>query len=146
MEQFAAGIIPYTIFNNEIYFLLGLEKSNNKWSGFVGKSEPGETPKQTAIREFNEETALIFNNISLENAKEPVIDITGTGKIVYLWFIEFPQNLLNVNFNDTLKRNQKKLGKHFNEKSKLSWISLHSIKQSNKIFYKLKVVLINNFK
>jgi 8-oxo-dGTP pyrophosphatase MutT (NUDIX family) len=144
MEKYAAGIIPYYRVDNSIYFLLGFERSNNKWSGFVGGSEPNESIIQTALREFNEETAMIFNNVLLKD--NPVIERTSTGKIAYLWFIEFSNNLLDVELNAIFKENQKKLGKHFNEKSKLSWISLNEIKKSNKIFYKLKLVIINKFK
>ena len=78
---FAAGIIPYTFFNGNVYFLLGLEKSNNKWSGFVGGSEIGETPQQTALREFHEETTMSFlklNDYIIESLKLtlPVIEKT----------------------------------------------------------------------
>jgi len=43
--------------------------------------ELGETPIKTAIREFHEETAMIFKNIPLEKqlmSIEPVIDKTPT--------------------------------------------------------------------
>ena len=60
MDSFAAGIVPYINIENETFYLLGLEISNNLWSGFVGGSEENETVTQTALREFNEETVFIF--------------------------------------------------------------------------------------
>ena len=62
MERYAAGIIPVYRMENQIYFLLGHERSNNKWSGFVGGSEQNESVIQTALREFNEETSLVFKD------------------------------------------------------------------------------------
>ncbi len=32
----AAGIIPYIVLNETVFYLLGKEKSNKKWSGFIG--------------------------------------------------------------------------------------------------------------
>jgi hypothetical protein len=61
--NYAAGIIPYVIdCEQEISFLLGYE--NNKWSGFVGKYENCDNLNiiNTAVREFNEETAYTFND------------------------------------------------------------------------------------
>ena len=60
METFAAGILPYIVVENNYYFLLGLEKSNNLWSGFVGGSNKNELITDTALREFNEESVFIF--------------------------------------------------------------------------------------
>jgi 8-oxo-dGTP pyrophosphatase MutT (NUDIX family) len=105
MESFAAGIVPYTIINGNQYFLLGLERSNRKWSGFVGGSEPGELPIETALREFHEESALAFKHLN-ESIKEqlqntlPVVDTTSSGKTVYIWFIRFPIRSLFMDFGD----------------------------------------------
>jgi hypothetical protein len=74
----SAGIIPYTLIHGKMYFLLGYERKS--WSGFIGSSENEETPIQTAIREFNEETALIFNEYT------PIIEekVTKAVPIVFL--------------------------------------------------------------
>jgi ADP-ribose pyrophosphatase YjhB (NUDIX family) len=59
----AGGIVPYVknTTNNEVSFLFGREKSNKKWSGFVGGFEDSDvTIVNTAIREFNEETSRLF--------------------------------------------------------------------------------------
>jgi 8-oxo-dGTP pyrophosphatase MutT (NUDIX family) len=141
MEQpFAAGIIPYIFLNGEYYFLLGLERSNNKWSGFVGGSEIGELPINTALREFNEETAMIFEKNTFIKKKltttTPVIERSLTGKTVYLWFLEFPQEFLfkltQFHYNQSIINDS-----HFKEKSDIRWFSLHQLK-SAKILYRLK--------
>jgi hypothetical protein len=141
MEQFAAGVVPYTFLNGNIYFLLGLEKSNNTWSGFVGKSENGEVPQQTALREFNEETMLLFQNVPFIkkqiNGTLPVIDTTKTGKTAYIWFVKFPESYMDISQFHTIHLE----GKQFNEKRSLKWFSLNCL-QRNKVLYRLKKMIL----
>uniref|UniRef100_A0A6C0AZW4 Nudix hydrolase domain-containing protein n=1 Tax=viral metagenome TaxID=1070528 RepID=A0A6C0AZW4_9ZZZZ len=146
-SSFAAGIVPYTISNGYTYFLLGKETSNNKWSGFVGGSEPGETPRKTAIREFHEETATIFTNANGYIEKqltliEPIIEKTSTGKTVYIWFVEFPAY---VDFLQFYINKQILNEKHFKEKSELRWFSFYET-QSKNVLYKLKKMILLFFK
>jgi 8-oxo-dGTP pyrophosphatase MutT (NUDIX family) len=62
----SAGIIPYTIHNDTVYFLF--QRSNNPlrrkdmgWNDFGGKHNyPGEKPINIAAREFSEETSCLF--------------------------------------------------------------------------------------
>ena len=147
MEKFAAGIIPYHVTPQGVSFLLGLEKSNNKWSGFVGGSEPYESLVQTAIREFNEETCLIFkDNLEYfynECLNTQVIqETTPSGKRVYLWFIEIPYtiNLEQFSINQRLIEDP-----HFKEKSKLRWVSIQEIESSKSVLYRLKTTILKNF-
>ena len=54
-----AGILPATIYNNQLYFLFGKENqyedSAPGYSDFGGGTDPGENYLQTAIREGGEE-------------------------------------------------------------------------------------------
>jgi len=140
---FAAGIIPYTISNGEKFYLLGFE--NNKWSGFVGGSETDELPIDTAIREFNEETATVFKNnfqfiySNLLNSR-PIVDKTSTGKTVYIWFIEFPNETLNWEINKIFFKNQKfHKKKEYLEKEMLMWFSKNKLPSN--VLYNLKRLL-----
>jgi len=58
LTNFAAGIFPFCISTGR--FLIAKRGPNinnpNVWTNFGGKSESGETPIQTAIREFREES------------------------------------------------------------------------------------------
>ena len=147
MEQFAAGIIPYHVSPQGVSFLLGLEKSNNKWSGFVGGSEPYESIIQTAVREFNEETSLIFKD-NLEYfynqclRTQVIQEYTPSGKRVYLWFIElpYPVDLEQFSINQSLIEDP-----HFKEKSKLRWVSIQEIRTSKSILNRLKKTILINF-
>jgi len=148
MQGYAAGIVPYRIQGDEIYFLLGLEKSNGKWSGFVGNSEKYESTVQTAVREFNEETSLVFQDYLkfFHDAcarTKPVIEKTPSGKTIYLWFIE---SYIDVNLQQ-LGTNQMYLqDPHLKEKTKLQWFSLSEIAKKNKfIYYRLKSIILKHF-
>ena len=139
---FAAGIIPYTFFNGKRSFLLGLEKSNKKWSGFVGTSESGESPQETALREFHEETTFSFlqlNQYLIESLNRilPVIEKTKTGKYAYLWFIRFSPDIdistFHVNQSMTNQRTLK-------EKSDIGWWNIEQIQTGNVLFILKKVI------
>ncbi len=140
---FAAGIIPYTRTRTHGYsksFLLGLETSNKKWSGFVGGQEPGETIPETAVREFNEETSGLFKDhlkqIYLQVINTvPYIDTSSTGRNVYIFFIEFNEKLDVSNFKFIRSLES---AREYREKSDLKWFSASEIKTSKNIFYKIK--------
>ena len=148
--SYAAGVIPYTVMNNNFHFLLGMETSNRKWSGFVGGAEPNETIEQTAIREFHEETAKLFERFDKFIQKQiasktPVIEKTATGRTVYLWFIKFPEYTLFMNLSP-FHENKKILHQiQFNEKSTLRWFNLNEIKNEN-VLFKLKKTINVIFK
>ncbi len=55
-EYVNAGVLPYSTSSGEARVLLGFEGEEEVWSDFVGVCTPGETPAQTAAREFVEET------------------------------------------------------------------------------------------
>ena len=147
----AAGIIPYIKLNGDVYFLLGFETRDKKWSGFVGSYEPKDKNIiTTAIREFNEESGMVFNNYlgyikrNIE-FKEPYIDITKTGRPVYLWFVEFPLETFNINVSEIFLNNISKFNNPvYKEKTDIRWFNLNNIK-NGKILYNLKRVILKFF-
>ena len=62
----SAGVIPYTIINNTVYFLFQcadnpIRKKDSGWNDFGGKRiDPNDTTAETAAREFSEETSCLF--------------------------------------------------------------------------------------
>ena len=96
----AAGIIPYVTINNFNYFLLGKEKYNGIWSGFIGNINTTDySITNTAIREFNEETCSLYADYiptitKKINNSTPVI-IKKPRKNIYIYFVEFPPYFLN---------------------------------------------------
>jgi hypothetical protein len=57
--SYSAGVLPFTIKNGTVYFLLGRDRSDGAFSDLGGKAEcvDDNDPKRTAVREFYEETA-----------------------------------------------------------------------------------------
>ena len=143
----ASGIIPYVKYNNEIYFLLGYE--NKKWSGFVGGFEESDkTIENTAIREFNEETAGIFTNqlvFIYENMlKNGILFKTKTkNRDVYIWFVEIRSE--NYKYYNVSERFQiSKLNttdKHFKEKEKIKWFNSKEVNDNKDLLFNLKQII-----
>lgn len=64
--------------------LLGLQRDG--WSSFAGKGETGETPRQTALREFGEETLFLFGDDRLDVSHTPLtVSTTPRGRTFYLY-------------------------------------------------------------
>lgn len=100
------------------FILLGKEPRG--WSAFSGKRELGETPRETAKREFNEETAFLFENIDIPD-RPFLVSSTPSKKMFYFF-------LLDIEIEDEV--NQKFIEKRDNyisvftkEKSELRWWS-----------------------
>ena len=57
IDVYSAGVLPYSIYNNNLYFILGRDY-DNKWSDFGGRVEPNDKSESdvTASREFIEES------------------------------------------------------------------------------------------
>lgn len=66
MKKHSCGAILYTIYNNDIYIVLGMEKG--QWFPFKGTKEKGETYEMTAVREIQEETCntVLLDSIELD--------------------------------------------------------------------------------
>jgi len=57
-----AGVIPYTIINNKVFFLLAKHKFSGDLGDFGGGVKKEETSLKGAIREYYEESGSIFIN------------------------------------------------------------------------------------
>jgi len=72
------GICPYQIMNGFFYVLLNKTSEESFYNFFKGKTEEGEIVKETAIREFYEETGIKISESDLEDyffQKSPRKDI-----------------------------------------------------------------------
>lgn len=116
----SAGILP--ICKNQI--LLG--KEHRGWSAFGGKSEEGETPNVTAMREFKEETAGIFQQVKVDSNSCVVETSTPRGFPFFLFLIEFPHADKQV--NDEFQRKRKLTNdKREKEKKNIEWIDISDV-------------------
>ena len=139
-----SNVIPYTYNSDcEKIFLLGLEISNNMWSGFSGNYEKNDyTIVNTALRHFNDETAKIFDVYyqyiysSLLNTR-PIIQ-SKLNKRIYLWIIKLPYNSILCTFRFHSVRSTS------SEKVRLKWFTIDEINSSNNILDDTKKYLNGN--
>lgn len=96
----AAGILPFTIINNNIYFLLQFSNTFPKiYSDFGGKREQCDQDIiETAAREFAEETNGIFFNQSITSS----LSITNSikkSKIIISSLLSYKEPTYIYNYN-----------------------------------------------
>jgi hypothetical protein len=172
MEFIGAGILPYaTNTKGELVFLLGLENEgtdesrNNLWSDFGGSKDRGETPEQTAYREFIEESmnAIGDNEKIKKSLKHPTILYISDNKYYqYVIRIEYDNDKIDT-FNRIMDKmsncmKNKRYKKHTHrtilscpvglvEKVKFSWFKPSEILKNKHeirpIFYSTFLGIIN---
>lgn len=126
-----AGIIPYCIWKNQIYILMGIDKDSGDLSDFGGGVKLKENFTSAAIREFNEETCGIFrNNITKEHLfKSPVVINKITKDYEYspnhaIYFVEISNQYLDCAENLFERRSRKfKYDNDCNEMTGLKWLT-----------------------
>lgn len=132
VSMYAAGILPYTFFNGQVYLLLGKDVRDNFWSDFGGKCEPqdDDKPMLTAIREFYEETCGIIMDpkslkIKMNNIQSVTFSNTQNNNTYYMYAIEIPYNSI---YRGVFRRMLMYL-KHINmyrrtiEKTDIKWVN-----------------------
>ncbi len=149
---YSAGILPFYLKNNTIFFLLGKD-TEGKWSDFGGRSETQDLGcwDVTASREFYEETIgsiMDIKNILSKIQNKNSLRIKGktmNGSPYYMYLVKIPyKEVYRINFQNTLsfisyikydsknsKYNNKSIidYKYF-EKTDIQWISYENIKLS----------------
>lgn len=70
-RKLSAGILPYTMINNDIYILLGRDINNHNWSDFGGKCEIKDTKSKS-------KTINILLKCATREAAEESINSLGT--------------------------------------------------------------------
>jgi len=151
--NYAAGIIPYVIdCDQEISFLLGYE--NNKWSGFVGKYENCDNLNiiNTAVREFNEETAYTFNGY-IDIIKNKIIHddcffiktkSMSKRRIIYIYFVKLDLLVLDTPFETIFLENLKNTELlACKEKSQIKWIKYRELHNFDLLPGLKKILLYN---
>lgn len=149
--MYSAGILPYTIFMNNLYFLIGQENSDKTWSDFGGhsKEKDNNNSQKTAFREFMEET---LNSIPLSyskfevSTKTLIVSKTMRSNKYYMYLYKIDSKYIDLKrFNYAFK-----ISDSYCEKSKIMWVSEHDLFNSldNCTKFKLrsvfKTTLANN--
>lgn len=81
-----AGVIPFTIKNGVIYFLVGIDNKTGEMTDFGGGVKNHETFVTCAVRELAEESCEIFTNIITEKVLEnsfAIVDKNSTNVIFF---------------------------------------------------------------
>jgi predicted NUDIX family NTP pyrophosphohydrolase len=133
--MYSAGVLPYAVVDGKLYFLLGMDRRDNSWSDFGGRSETGDSddPRITAGREFYEESAGAImpyqgclRTIQGCNAWRSLT----VGKNDYYMFVA------RIPYTETLPEtftlilalaSYAKLHKKFTEKTKVAWFSYERV-------------------
>lgn len=133
----SAGIIPYTIHNNQLYFLLQrviypVRKKDSGWNDFGGKKMNSyETTTETAAREFSEETSCLF--YLEENSNDEHYQLLKNNKN-----LEYDENAISL-----LRRLIPLSQKYFNDRITEYVLPIYVSSKETYISYLLKVKYIN---
>lgn len=85
---------------SDVRYLLGLIPQGNSWTVFKGLPEPNETPEETAVREFEEETSLKFPyDCKTWPVKAELYGVTSTKKLLHIYLMEAPSDLDTKKFD-----------------------------------------------
>jgi len=147
--MYSAGILPYTIVNGSIHFLLGLDTKEGCYSDFGGRSERDDAndPSKTAIREFYEETCGAVLNASEIHLDDSMLvnSITFSNAKYYMYVLHIPwsphysTHFLKIsNFLRHIHANKKYL-----EKSNICWLAAEQL-QSVKLRSIFRATLIRH--
>lgn len=153
-SSYAAGILPYTMYKGDVYFLLGKDARDNSWSDFGGKAEPEDDnrPLNTAIREMYEETCGVVMDLRClrgrltgRNERRHLVSQTQNNKEYYMYCMEIPFNpLLRSTFRKVLSYlKYVKVHKKSIEKTDVKWVSAATLLQGD---VRLRSVFQNSFK
>lgn len=85
MKEYSYGVIPYLFTNEGIYIMLSKSSKKSDYGFVKGKTDLGETAKETAVREVFEEIGV---TISVDDLEDLVIQ-KNPRKDVGLYFINW---------------------------------------------------------
>ena len=137
-QIYSAGILPFSIKNNTIYFLLGTDPEN-KWSDFGGRCEVSDKGRwdSTATREFYEESIGSVMDIPTMlvrlQHKKNFIRVRGktlNGSAYFMYCVKIPyKESYRETFNSilTFLDYSKGFDKKYFEKTDIQWVSLETI-------------------
>jgi len=118
-----AGVIPFTIKDNRLYFLLGIDRKTRELTDFGGGAKSNETMVQAGFRELMEESCEIFaGNVSIKNLlNSPAI--LNEAKNAIIFFLKIDSTWLNFAEQKFAKNQQifSDISKH-NELIGIKWV------------------------
>ena len=138
-----AGILPVSLHNNKLYFLLGLERDDyiadvRGYCDFGGASDNNENNQQTAIRECFEETNGILDskeNLTNKLTSSLILKLSSKSYTIFLLPYEYSTILVNsYNSNyDCIKEYHPEIVNNncLFEKKRIQWFSEDDLQDQN---------------
>ena len=142
-KRYSAGILPYSIHNGVVYYLLGRDTREDCWSDFGGKCEAkdGNNTTITACREFYEETAgsvlsyehSLYTLMNDSSNTHIIQSTTLNGSPYYMYLMHIPY----MNYKQTFYRTIDLLkyidysNAKFREKNDIRWIEHNALVNGN---------------
>ncbi len=139
------GILPVTVYRNNVYFLFSREYINakydgGKWSDFGGSKEKNESYYDTAVREgFEESAGFLGSKKDIKDLIKNQFVKTVTlpqGYRTYIVYIPYDNTLPKRFRNDFLEAKKKhpdKINKNgMYEKDMLKWVRYDKLKEFQK--------------
>ena len=129
------GVIPYSILpDNTILFALGLDSKSKELTDFGGHSLPYESAVTAAMREFNEESLGIFEDIDIKDIQNQLVVHNNHDFVI---FLNLDIDLLSIDKIFYRKWKQKINEKYNVENCAILWFTAEQIYKllSHKIIY-----------
>lgn len=117
-----AGVIPYTMLEGKLHFLLGIHRLTRDLTDFGGGIKASETPAHGAYRELHEESCEIFlNDISIETIESSPVITNRTNSAIF--FVKIDSHWINDAEDTFIQHQQMRTGcKKYTELIGIKWI------------------------
>lgn len=109
--------MPVAMRGGEVWMLLGRERYYDSWSGFGGTRESGETPIETAAREFMEESmAIIMSHDEIEQILQHNLD----GRLLLRYQVgNYIEHVVQIEYDSKIPSLFSRVERQFSECAKL---------------------------
>ncbi len=123
LDPVRAGVIPFTVRDNHIYFLLGIDRRTRELTDFGGGVKSTETMVEGALREFYEESCKIFGDIITKSDLEKSMAVTNATRDTAIIFLHVNSSWIDI-AETKFKRSQQELSniKKHNELIGIKWV------------------------
>lgn len=151
-NPFRAGVIPFTISNQELEFLLPIDKRTREYCDFGGGCKIGETFIDAGLRELLEESCEIFNSPDGIGTLDLLESVAVSDLSTSVFFVYVDEKWIE-NAEDVFQENQKKYSfKKYKENIGIKWIheehffNMAFDKENHCMWKKLQNFFIKNVK
>ncbi len=118
-----AGVIPFTIKNNHLYFLLGIDRGTRELTDFGGGVKASESMVDAAYRELLEESCKLFYSDISKNDVTSSVAITNHVQNTAIFFVYIDSGWLQRAESEFNNYQRRLVGvKKYNELIGVKWV------------------------